>query len=313
MQTVNILNRLALPTVLAVATLSSTGTAFAAVLKPTGITVSTLPGTNDSTNPYTDDVVLDSLTFDGATFSSGDSFRAINRFEVIEGRSGINAEWGDNDNGSDGDDNPFVKAGLNPADQESTNPLIQNAGLLNTFNTLSLTEMSDGEGGGLTSFRVGFAASLVDNDNGVDTTPELVFFERGLNDVFSIQLIIGGDFDTPIFSDSLTIDSGDFWATGVFVDTVEIAKSQEIGVGGFDLNDFGLSNGEHVFGFELTTTDGPDLNGFFLSAESPDDFGPGLAPPSAVPVPAGLPLLLSALAGFGILGQRRKAARASQA
>lgn len=280
------------------------GAAQAGVLQPTSITIATLTGTNDTSNPYTDDVELEALNFGSTSFTDQSNFRAINRFEVLTGRPAINAEWGDNDNNSDGDDNPFTKAGLNPADQESTVPSIQDAGLLQAFNTLSLSEMSDGEGNNAPySFRVEFSASISDNDPGIDDVPEIIFFERGLNDTFEVKLITGGTFETPTYSDSVIVNTSSFWASGIFVDTTEISSSQEIGIGGFDLNDFGISDGTLVYGFDIyVETTGPDLNGFFLSSTDSNEFGPPLTP---VPLPAGLPLLFAAMGSLATLRKRR--------
>lgn len=221
----------------------------------------------------------------------------------MSGRSKINSEWGDEDDGADGDDNPFVKAGYDPADQESVIPAIQDATLLETFNTLSLCEMSDGESGGSFHFRATFSQSLIDNDEAVDDIPELVFFERGLNDDFDIRVITGGSFANPTLSPWLSTSSKDFFNTGIRVDTKEIKRAQSIGVGGFDLNAFGLDVGDRAYGFELRAFDGegPDLNGFFLSAEDSGNFGGALAP---VPLPAGLLLLLGGIATLFCLRSR---------
>ncbi len=285
--------------------------AQAAVIHADSIGVSIPGGTNDSSSPYTDDVFLDSIVIGSTNYATQDSFRAVSRFEVLTGRSRINAEWGDTDTNSDGDDNPFVKAGYDPAAQESIDPTIQNATLLNAFNSLSLSEMSDGEGGGALSFRLLFSASLTDNDDGVDQVPEIMLFERGMNDIFDVKLITGGTFEFPEFSSVLQVNSNTFWNTGISVNTVEISGSQTVGFGGFDLNDFGISSGESVYGMQIDTTGGPDMNSFVLSAENPDDFGDPLSPSpnlSVVPLPAGLPLLLTTLGATAVFGRRRKKA-----
>jgi len=227
----------------------------------------------------------------------------------------VNAEFGDTDTGADGDDTPFVKAGLAPAGaelpmslQESTDPAIQDAALLNAFNSRSLSEITDGEGGGFSSFKVLFEQSLAFDSVGGDGLPDIVFFERGLNDVFDVQLITGGSFATPVLSDPLTIDSGQFASAGFQIDTVEIGSAQSMGVGGFDLVDFGLGPGSSAFGFVLSTTAGPDLGGFFLAAADPDDFGDPLdaGDPGVVPLPASAWMLIGAL---GLAGYARWRAR----
>lgn len=303
---------------IASASLSVPG-ASAAVLIPTDIDVSTPDGSNDTTSPFTDDVLLDRLEFGtGAAFDSGDSFRAISRFRVESGATEINAEWGDDDDGDDGDDNPFVKAGIvGPGDdvttgpdglQETTDAATQNATLTEAFNSLSLSEMSDGEGADTSfSFRVLFDGSLTDNAAGDDLVPEIVFFERGMNDVFDVRLITGGTFDSPEFTDFVEVNSDDFWASGISVNTQEIDDAQEIGIGGFDLDTFGVVSGQPVFGFELSAAagEGPDLNGFFLSSEDPDRFGDPL---TAVPLPPSALFLLSGLGLAALVRRRRPAA-----
>jgi hypothetical protein len=297
----------------------------AAVITPTSISV-TQPagGTAPSGGVYTDDVYLDMLSFaTGTQFSGADDFAAAAMLEVLTGREFINAEWGDTDNGDDGDDNPFVKAGLaSPGDvvvdtgtagpgeipQESTDPSIQDPALINAFNSRSLSEMSDGEnsnGSGF-SFKVGFAKSLEDDapGNADDGVPELIFFERGGNDQFTIEVITGGTFDNPVYSDPVAVDSLQFWDSGISVDTQEITGSQAITAGALDLDTFGLATGDKAFGFRLTVegTNGPDLNGFFLAAEDPARFGT----PLPVPLPPGAALL--ALAAAALAGLRGRMA-----
>jgi len=280
----------------------------AALVLPTAITVSEPAGSNNPmTGAYTDDVFLASLTFPGVVFSSGASFSAVRDFVVLAGRENINAEWGDADTGTDGDDNPFLKAGLNPADQESTVPSIQEPALINAFNSLSLSEMSDGEGG-LLAFKVLFQAGLMDNDPlSLDTVPELVFFERGMNDSFDIEVIVGGTFDDPLYSGRFSVSSNAFWPSGISVNTTEIDDAQQIGVAGIDLNDFGLGAGAIAYGFRLTVTaGGPDLNGFFLSTDDPANFLPPLDA-TPMPLPSSLLLMLAALGGIATSARRSTA------
>ena len=209
--------------------------ADAAVILPSNITVSTPAGSTDTSSPFTDDVLLGSLTFGTNNVYDGTtgSFSVAQQFEVITGRSQINAEWGDSDDGTDGNDNPFVKAGIvNAGDpistgpgglQETTDPADQDAALLNAFNSRSLSEITDGEGGSLTVFKVLFEQSLAFDDVGGDGLPDIVFFERGLNDVFEVQLITGGSFAAPSLSDPVIVDSGDFADAGFDINTVEIS------------------------------------------------------------------------------------------
>lgn len=286
--------------------------ASAGVMLPTAITVSTPAGTTDTSNPFTDDVLLNSLTFNSGSGSvdylaDKGSFRAVSQLEVLSGRGHVNAEWGDNDTADDGNGTPFAKAGFPDADQETTDPVIQDAAMLNAFNSLSLSEMTDGENnpGSSFSFKVLFNGSLALKDVGGDGLPDIVFFERGLNDTFFVDLIIGGSFANPVYTSAIQINSSDFRDTGIDIDTVEINNPQSLGAGGFDLSTFGLANGDIAYGFRLSANDrsGPDLGGFFLAAENPNDFGPSL-----VPAPQTLWMLL---AGLGLLVRRRTSGRSS--
>lgn len=289
----------------------------AAPLHPDSIQVLTGEGGASTSSPYQDDVYLNRIGFGDTLYTYTENMVAIDQFEVLEGRDNINAEWGDLDGAEDGDDNPFAKAGYDPSLQETVDPMIQDLSLKQVFNANSLTEMSDGEGGDGFWFRASFTHSLVDDIFGIDTQPEIVLFERGLNDEFDIRLITGGSFYDPITSDWLTTDSRDFSRTGIYVDTVEIGGPQELGVGGFDLDEFGVAEGERVYGLEIRTNgnSGPDLNGLFMTAESVDLMGPGLTP---VPVQSSTLFLgLSALGSFvswswfGRREERRKGRKAA--
>ncbi len=248
-----------------------------------------------SAGPFSDDVFLSRLVFPGAIFETTDSFRPAASVEILVGRANVNAEWGDDDDGGDGHDSPFARAGLDPSLQETVDPAAQEAGLLSAFNSLSLTEMSDGESGAM-MMRVLFEAGLTDDRPGeADGAPELLFLERGMNDRFRVEAIIGGAPDAPTLSAPVDLDSADFWDSGVAVDTVEIDQAQSIGIAGLDLDAFALEAGSAIFGFVLTVLDGgPDLNGFFLSSEAPERFEAPLDPklardpegPRAAPLPA---------------------------
>jgi hypothetical protein len=263
------------------------------------MTISTPSGTNDSSNPYTDDVFVDTLSFGGgnATFeangTNGNSFRAVQRLEVLSGRGNINAEWGDNDDNSDGNDNPFEKAGFGSANQETTDPTIQDATLLNAFNSRSLSEMADGEDTNGVDYTIQFIfdQGITDNSNVTDNSPEIIFFERGVNSDIRVELITGGTFENPTLSSSLEIlgsgSNNDFVGTGVSVNTIEISNDQEIAVAGIDLNDFGLKSGEIIYGAQITSIGGggADLNGAFLSSEDPNRFTDVPSSLSGTPVP----------------------------
>lgn len=157
--------------------------------------------------------------------------------EVLTGRNQVNVEWGDLDTASDGDDHGMAKINQQATSQEFTDPAIQDRALLTIFSGLSLTEMTDGEGGATYSLRVAFKNWIRDNNNGVDGVSEIVMFERGRNDNFNVRLITGGTFDLPVVTDPLSISSSDFADVGFRVNTREIGVPQTLGVGAYDLND----------------------------------------------------------------------------
>ena len=305
------------------AALLAAAPAAAMVLRPTGIAVTDPPG-GETVDPdaVTDDLRLERLEFGPAVFENGDSFSPVAYFEVLDRRDNINAEWGDDDDARDGDPDPFTKAGLDPALQETTDPEVQDRALLQAFNSLSLSEMSDGEKGGFT-FRVLFADGLADDRPGEpDDTPELVFFERGMNDVFQVEPILGGDLDDMVYGAPYELSSAEFGDTGYRIDTTEISASQPLGIGGLDLDVFGLAPDAVVFGLRVSVaSDGPDLNGLFLSAEDPGRFTPPLSPVAArgasstpapaVPLPPAAAGLLAGLAALAAAARgRTRAARA---
>lgn len=292
------------PLLFVLAATLTAGEVQAGLILPKAISVSVPSGTNNpATGAYVDDVYLEALEFPDVIFATGSSFSPIRDFLVTAQRGNINAEWGDQDTFSDGDDNPFAKAGLDPADQESTNPLIQDKALTNAFNSLSLSEMSDGESGGF-QFIALFQAGLKDDDPSMlDGIPELIFFERGRNDAFRVEVIVGGTFESPVYAGAFVdVDSRNFWPTGISVNTKEIGSAQEIGVAGIDLNDFGLGADDIAYGFRLSVlSGGPDLNGFFLSTEDPSSF----LPPLGAPIPPSSLLTLIGLAGVAVTVRRR--------
>jgi hypothetical protein len=274
------------------------------------MTFSIPSGSNDTTAPFTDDVMLDTLTFE---LSSGTTvfdrtvggFSTARTFKIDRGRMKFNAEWGDADTDSDGDGTPFQKIGQPDADQETTDPTVQDAAILEVFKTRSLSEMIDGEGAGEGVFTVTFEDSLAFDDVGGNDLADIVFFERGGNDAYTIELIVGRAGGRYVFSDALVTGSTDYWDSGLQTDTVEIDNTQTIHVGGYDFSSFGLGSGDVVSGFRLTATEGngPDFAGFFLITDDAGSFRPAISP---VPLPAGLTLMLGALGCLPLLRAARR-------
>ena len=281
----------------------------AALISPTGISSSTLSGTNDTTDPFTDDIMLDSLTFGTTTLNAtSGQIAAVQSTFVVSGRTNTNAEWGDNDDDSDGNPDPFTRVGLNPANQESTVPAVQDLALASAFSSLSLSEITDGEGGGsVTNFI--FANGVIDNDSSLDDSPEIVLFERGNNDTTTIRAITGGTFDNPVLTGSVTITPDDMWNTGISIDTVEISNVQELAAIGIDLNDFGITDSNTiVYGLQIET-EGGDFGGFFQAAEDPDSqfsevTNELLNPSATIPEPSSL-LLTGVFVGLAASRRRR--------
>lgn len=272
-----------------------------------------LTGTSAS-QAFVDDIFLEGITVSTA---AGTSTFSVERSEVVVGIASfvrselesVNAEFGDADDGADGDPNPFVQIGVvlegAPVPEsisDSIDPLIQNAAITAAVSSFSLVQGIDGEGANFT-LDVIFAQGVLDNNNLSDEIPEFVILERGFNSTFSLRAIIGGTADNPIFSDlSVDVSIADQSATGIFVNTNEIGSGQQLASFGVDLSDFGLMNGEAVFGLSITSTNGTgaDITAQFITALDPSqlvELPAGLNP--AVPEPSTLAFLsLTLLALF---------------
>lgn len=294
---------------------------WATLLLPTDVTfVTSPPGSNDPSNleppgPYRDDVFLESITFDGFTFSENSGqIVAVQSAYVTANRQNVNAEFGDNDTNSDGNPDPFTRVGLDPIkDRESTVPKIQDTALASAFSTLSLNEGIDGEpasGPNQYKFELVFQAGISDNNVGADNLPEIILFERGDNDTSVIRAITGGTFMNPTYADqSVTLQNGDFFDIGIQIDTREINQGQDLTAVGIDLSDF-FSNyqGETVWGIEIESTGG-DFYGKMVSAEDPlvqldfDVPEPLINPNGVIPEPTSLILL--SLGAASLLMRRR--------
>ncbi len=302
--------------------------ASATPIVPTGVTVSVPAGSNNGSrnglsavNAFIDDVFLSTLSLpNGVVISAtNSSFRAVGHATVLSGRSAVNAEFGDADTGSDGSANPFVTAGLlaegaslPDAQRESIDPSNQDPSILASFGSLSLVQGIDGEGSAYT-LQLIFTEGIVDNDAAVDQVPELMFFERGANSDFDVQLILGGTLSAPVLhSTVVSILRGQMFRTGIFIDTIEIGSGQELGAVGLDLNDFGLAADTAVYGIRITSTNnsGADLYGNFLSAAGPDQFRP--VPDGLNPVPEPGTIVLFGGAAVVLAALRRKRGMGSQ-
>lgn len=278
-------------------------------IQGSGSTAKLVGTTTAATQTFVDDVLLSTITFGGVTLNSG-NMRQASKARVVSGRTYINAEYGDQDTGSDGNPNPFVSAGdiaegatLPPAIRESTDPSIQDKAIREAFNSLSLSQGVDGEGTNYT-YNLIFDSGIIDSSTAVDSTPELIFFERGANSSFSVKAIIGGTFETPVFATkTVNIAIADLLPSGVYIDTIEISTKQELGVVGVDLNDFGLSANQVVYGVQLTSTvgSGADIYGQFLTAANPSQFRRQAVPEPLTIIGSGMAL------GFGFLLQRQYA------
>jgi len=290
-----------------------------AAVNISNIQVSSLPGTQDSatagsssSDPYLDDVFIDSfdvMTTTGVnTFSrTGGNIQLGSTVRVRSGAGFVNAEFGDLDNGADGNANPFVKAGLIaegvavPSSlSESTDPAIQNAAISAAINSFSINEGIDGEGPAYT-LDYFFEVSVTDNSPVADNSPEFIFFERGRNSGIIVEAIIGGSLDSPILAGTaFTLGVSDFGATDIFTDTNEIGSAQELGAVGLDLTDLNVGTAA-VLGLRITSLEntGADISGIFVVAENPEmQFADN-------PIPEPSPILLWALATLSFIRRRR--------
>ncbi|MBC7806190.1 MAG: hypothetical protein H7145_08570 [Akkermansiaceae bacterium] len=292
---------------------STQATSGITVVKPAGTSTQNVARTGASGSGYVDDVFLSGITFGATTFSSGGGqFRAVGNVNVVAGAANVNAEYGDFDTGTDGNPNPFVLGGVTATTPESTDPAIQRPSIRAAFNSLSLVQGIDGEGTPYTLDLI-FQRGINDNNTALDTTPELIFFERGANSTYNIQVITGGTFAAPTFApNTISINSGNVTQarqTGYFIDTVEITGSQQLAATGLDLNSFFNGAVSTVYGVRVTDVNGADLYGNFLSAVNTNQFvpvpqelqGAGFLSETLVfqPVPAP-PAVVSLLIGGGV-------------
>jgi len=227
-----------------------------------------------STSDSTDDILLTGITFDGVAFDAtvGEIIPGLaSVFVDGGGGTNVNAEWGDGDDASDQDDDPFVKAGHPSSPQESTDIDVINATLLQVFRTFNVMEGVDGED---ENFRIDliFERGVSDdNPDTLDDVPEIMVFERGLNSDVSLQLLLadGG------ISNELFVDRSSFRNSGFNADTVEISGGQAMGVVGVDLNEFtgaGFDPAtDTVIGVRFGSAgNGADIFGVFGTTKNPE-------------------------------------------
>lgn len=300
-----------------VSTVLTASPGWAVVLTPTNVSVSTPSGSNNGTlngsssQPYTDDILLNTVTFGSVTFqSTGNAFRTVQRAAVITNRSGVNAEFGDNDTGSDLNSNPFVTAGilnegasLPSTTRESTVQAVQDAAVQAAFNSLSLSQGTDGEKGNY-SYDLIFQQGTVDNSSAADAVPELVFFERGVNSNFQVQVITGGTQASPTLSNPVTVLASNMFPTGIYIDTIEIDGGQQLGAIGIDLNDFGLGANVPIFGARVTSINntGADIYGQFVTVVDQDQQIRD-TPSELVPFELSPAMGILALGAWGVIAQ----------
>ncbi|MEM9081222.1 MAG: exosortase-dependent surface protein XDP2 [Verrucomicrobiota bacterium] len=238
-----------------------------------------LSGTSAS-SAFVDDIFLTSLTTT-SNLGPARTFTVANG-EVVVGveaivRSGaqhVNAEFGDQDTAADGNPNPFAEVGIGYPDlpvplsvSESTDPAIQNAAISEAVASYSLTQGVDGEGPAYT-FDVLFETGVVDNDAGADGEAEFVLFERGYNSPYNLRAIIGGTKENPIYSAVVVVPVSAQTGTGIYIDTNEIGGGQELAAFAVDASDFGIAEGQAIYGLSITSTGGggADITAQFITA-----------------------------------------------
>lgn len=286
---------------------------------PTSGNNGSLTGTSPS-QAFVDDIILEGIT---VMTSQGQTRFSVSDSQVVVGVAAfvraeldsLNAEFGDADDGADGNPNPFVEIGVVPEGapvpsfiSESTDPFIQNASISAAVASFSLTQGVDGEGANFT-FDVIFGQGIRDNDDASDQIPEFVLLERGFNSSYSLRAIIGGTSENPIFAPfAVDVPVSAQSATGIFINTTEVGNGQQLASFGVDLSDFGVMAGEAVFGLSITSTNntGADITAQFITAQDVSqlvELPEGLAP--TVPEPSAFFLLMLA----SLFGLRRRRSR----
>lgn len=226
----------------------------------------------------TDDAFLERIDFGAASFDFSEGEIAPGLVSVITSGTGVNAEWGDDDDDSDGNDDPFAKSGNPNADQETEVPALRDPAIAEALGDTSIVEGIDGEGNDYT-LRLDFQAAVFDDDPGPDGSPELLFLERGINSDTRIRLIFQDAIGAERFTNFLFVGRSDLVDAGMDIDTVEIGGGQSHGIIGIDLSDFtggGFAPAvSPVIGAEFGSAGGgADYFGFMaLSRKLQRDFG----------------------------------------
>ncbi len=279
-----------------------------------------------STAAYVDDVLLQSVTFDGVTLStlrpslsSSQGSGAL----VTTGRNLVSAAYGDTDSNTDGNDNPYVKSGSGTTAYSATvnqTPAVQDTAIQAAYSSLSLSEgiSSPGQGGTAGAidytFRLLFQEGIVDGSSAADNVPELIIFERGVvgstQSDYTVRAIIGGTLTNPTFAPTtVTVLRANQTPSGIVINTIDSTAAEQINVAGIDINEFGIANSNQaIYGIEFTSINGSgaDIFGLALTAASPSQLRGQAVPEPLTIIGSGMAL------GFGALMKRQYSRKRKQ-
>ena len=286
-------------------------------------TGSALTSSQTATTAFVDDIILNSITFgSGATATTINAATGLrpglsnsrgSGAVVTAGRNLISATYGDSDTDTDGNPNPFVTSGNPTIAYTATpnqTPSVQDTAIQAAYSSLSLSQgiSSPGQGGGAGlndyTFKLLFENGIVDNSSAVDNIPELIIFERGTvgstQSDYTVRAITGGTFANPTFSNGVQVLRGAQTPSGIFINTADSTAAEQINFAGIDLNDFGITANEVVYGIEFTSNNGSgaDIFGLALTAASPTQLRAQALPEPLTIIGSGVAL------GFGLLMKR---------
>jgi len=251
-------------------------------IAPIAMTVTVPPNSTNGTrdglskpNAYWDDIYLETITFTSGTFTQS-QLREVLATSLTFGRAGCRADYGDMDTDSDGDPNPYVRAGV---PEPPITYAEQDAAITAALSTFSISEgIAEMSHYGL---NVMFDEGVADNDPARDGVPEIILVERNVAAEFQIEAIVGGTVSSPDYAPNcLQISGSEFWVSPYWIDTVG-GPGQVLAAVGFDISDFGMPAGQPIYGLRFTSFSGADITGFFLSSTDPSRFCPlpgGLTP-----------------------------------